>query len=276
MKVSLIVAVYKDIEALDVIVRALKDQTYKNFELIVAEDNDAEEMKAYIASIEGIEVKHTFQKDNGIQKARSLNNAILKSSGDYLIFIDGDCVPQSNFIKSHIYLAEEKKVLSGRRVNLGAKQSTDLRKKILSPIKLEKKFFLFYFDMLKDKASHIEQGIYLNPTGLFFKFLQKRKSNLSLLGCNFSCFKKDIFEINGFDESYGQTAVADDTDIQWRFEALGLEMKSCKFAASVFHLYHTRAEERYLNVVCPELELMYERKKTKSYRAVEGLDSSFH
>lgn len=85
-----------------------------------------------------------------------------------------------------------------------------------------------------------------------------------------------MLEINGFDESYGQTAVADDTDLQWRFEALGLEMKSCKFAANVFHLYHTRAQERYSNVICPELELMYERKKKGNYKATEGLNSFRH
>ena len=44
MQVSLIVAVYKDIEALSLIVKALKLQTYKNFELIIAEDNKSKKM----------------------------------------------------------------------------------------------------------------------------------------------------------------------------------------------------------------------------------------
>lgn len=272
MKVSLIVAVYKDIEALDTIVRALKDQTYKNFELVVAEDNNSDEMKEYINSVTDIEVLHTFQEDNGIQKARSINNAILKSTGDYLVFIDGDCVPQSNFIKSHAYLAEEGKALSGRRVNVGEDLSTKLRKNKLSAMKYERSFLFLYPNMLKDKASHIEQGIYLNPENFIFSLLQKRKTNLSLLGCNFSCFKKDMLEINGFDESYGATAVADDTDIQWRLEALGVRMKSCKFAANIFHLYHTRADERYSNVICPELELMRERKKIGNYKALKGIN----
>ncbi|MEH6625434.1 MAG: glycosyltransferase [Motiliproteus sp.] len=56
----------------------------------MAEDNNAEDMRQFIASVEGLEVRHTRQEDNGIQKARSMNNAILESSGDYLVFIDGD------------------------------------------------------------------------------------------------------------------------------------------------------------------------------------------
>ncbi len=100
MKVSLIVAVYKDIEALDLIVQNLKLQTYKNFELVIAEDNNAAEMKEYIAGITGIEVKHTFQDDLGIRKTRSINNGILAAEGEYLIFIDGDCIPYTRFIES--------------------------------------------------------------------------------------------------------------------------------------------------------------------------------
>jgi len=65
-------------------------QTYKDFEVIIAEDNNAKEMKEYVASIDGLKVQHTFQEDRGVRKSRSVNNAILKSTGEYLIFIDGD------------------------------------------------------------------------------------------------------------------------------------------------------------------------------------------
>lgn len=273
MKVSLIAAVYKDIEALDAIVRALKDQTYKNFELVVAEDNDSAEMKVYIASIEGIEVKHTFQEDKGVRKSRSVNNAILESSGEYLIFIDGDCVPQSHFIESHVTLSEKGKVLSGRRFNLGAGLSDRLRKNTLSARQLEKGLLWYLPAMLRDDTSHIEQGIYLNPKGFLFPLLQKRKSNISLLGCNYSCYKSDMVEINGLDEIYGPSPLSDDTDLQWRFEARGYPMKSCKFAANVYHLFHTRKEHPPSDEEPQELTLMNERKADGKFFAAKGLDS---
>jgi len=129
MKVSLIAAVYKDIQALDLIVEALKKQTYKNFELIVAEDNDSELMKEFISNVKDIEVKHTYQEDRGVRKSRSVNNAIMKASGDYLIFIDGDCVPYTTFIESHVKLSKKSVALSGRRFNLGPFFSSKLRDK---------------------------------------------------------------------------------------------------------------------------------------------------
>jgi glycosyltransferase involved in cell wall biosynthesis len=276
LKVSIIAAVYKDVEALDLILESLRQQTYKNFELIVAEDNNSKNMKDYVDSINDIKVLHTFQEDKGIQKARSINNAILKSKGDYLIFIDGDCVVYTTFIEGHVALAEKNRVLVGRRVNLGKKMSQNIRDHKLSAKKLEKRFIGYYPQMIMDKASHLEQGVYLNPRGFLYSKLKNRKTNLQMLGCNFSCFKKDMIEINGFDESYGETAVSDDTDLQWRFEALGLKMKSCKFVANMFHLYHYRAPERYLDRMIPELERMLERKKTGIYKAKEGLDSFRH
>ena len=116
MFVSIIIAVYKDIEALELILEALKRQTYKKFEVIVAEDNDAEEMKECISKYsQDLQIRHTYQEDRGIRKTRSLNNAILDSRGEYLIFIDGDCIPYSTFVEGHVTLAEKDYIVSGRR-----------------------------------------------------------------------------------------------------------------------------------------------------------------
>lgn len=62
MKASLIIAVYKDVEALNLIVKALKTQTYKNFEVVIAEDGNSKEMREFISSVDGIDIKHTTQR----------------------------------------------------------------------------------------------------------------------------------------------------------------------------------------------------------------------
>ena len=129
MKVSVIIAVYKDTESLDLMIRALKKQTYKNFEVIIAEDNNAIEMKNYIESIKNLDVKHAFQEDNGVRKSRSQNNGIIKASGEYLIFLDGDIIPYSTFVQGHVDLAGKDSILAGRRVNLNASLSKRFRDK---------------------------------------------------------------------------------------------------------------------------------------------------
>lgn len=269
MRVSVIVAVYKDVEALRLIIEALKGQTYKNFEVVVAEDGENEAMGAYVKSIEGLEVKHTTQEDLGVRKARSQNNAVLASGGEYLIFIDGDCVPYSTFVEGHVALAEKGKVLSGRRVNLPKKLSEMVKNKKVLSMEIEKKPWKYWY-LFFDKEARFKQGIRLDPKGALYKILSKRSPCASILGCNFSCFKKDMVEINGFDESYGETAIPDDMDLDWRFRAKGLALKSCKNSANMFHLWH-KIHDR--GDATPFLRIMSQRKNKNSFICERGLNT---
>ncbi len=273
MRISIIIAVYKDIEALQLIIDSLRNQNYPDLEVVIAEDNNSIEMAEYVSSITDLDVVHTTQEDLGIRKARSQNNAIIKSSGEYLIFIDGDCIPYSTFINSHAKLAEKMCVLSGRRVNLGPTISKKIRERSINALSLEKNYLLHLPFLLKDKSTHTAQGIYIRPDSLLYKktVAKRKKSNLNILGCNFSCFKSDIVAIDAFDESYGETAVTDDTDLQWRLEAAGLKLKTCKLSANQFHLYHTRHHQ--VRDVSDMVEKMHRRKNAGNYIAEKGLSS---
>ena len=270
MKVSLIVAIYKNIKALNLIIEALKLQTYKKFEVVIVEDCEDLSTLEYIKSIKDLDVIHTTQEDIALRKARSQNNGILTSTGEYLIFIDGDCIPYSNFIENHVKLAEDKTILSGRRVNLNEKITNQIFNNKTTPYDIEKSY-LRQFSLMFDKSVKYEQGIYVNPDSYIYKkFLKNEKRNVSILGCNFSCFKKDFMIINGFDEGYGGTALSDDTDLTWRFKAYGAKLKSCKNAANVFHLWH-----KVVNRGNPskEIKLMNKNKEANKFVCEYGLNT---
>lgn len=269
MRVSIIIAVYKDIESLDLMIGALKTQTYKNFEVIVAEDNNSNEMKDYIESIEGLNVKHTFQEDLGVRKSRSQNNGILKASGEYLIFLDGDIIPYSTFVQGHVDLAAKDRVLAGRRVNLNPELTKKFRNKTLLPYTLEKFYFFIGFKLMFDRNARFEQGIHVEANSWIYKiFMANRKRNTSLIGCNFSCYKETMIAINGFDESYGESSLPDDMDLDWRFRAYGLKLYSCKNVANTFHLFHKKQNN-------PTSQEQWDRfnknKKEKKYFCEQGL-----
>ena len=277
MKVSLIVAVYKDIEALSLIVKALEKQTYTNFELVVAEDGECQELKILIKELHRtckFDILHTTQEDIGIQKMRSLNNAIMVATGEYLIFIDGDCIPYSTFIDGHVYLASKKHIVSGRRCNLGPKYSEKLRNDYISSYQLERSFVIkFPFIAFDSNERHTEAGFYFNPRGyIYSEIVKKKKSSTNLLGCNYSCFKNDILAINGYDEGYGQTAIGDDTDMQWRFISSGMNIISAKNVANVFHLYHTRTFRDTISID-DEWRLFLENKAKNKYICKYGLNT---
>lgn len=251
MKVSLIIAIYKDIEALDLIFQSLVYQTYEDFEAVVAEDGNSGEVNAFIKQAMNkynFKIIHTTQDDIGVRKSKSQNNGIKASSGEYLIFIDGDCLLYSDFIQKHIELSGEKLIVSGRRVNLGPKYSKELRENTITAKYLEKKFLFKYFDIANDAKDekHSEEGFRVRVNGLIDILVnQKRQKRFPLLGCNMSFYKQAMIGINGFDEGLGNSAMASDTDLEWRFEGLGYRIRPGRFIVNSFHLYHKRNATEY-------------------------------
>lgn len=272
MKVSLIIAFYKDLVALGLILDAMRRQSYKNFEIVVAEDNDAPETRDFLAQHKDLPIIHNQHPDIGRTKAAAQNKAVCASTGEYVIFIDGDCIPYSTFIEGHVKSSLTKTVISGRRVNLPQTLSMRLRDKTLPLDRLENHYLWYAARYLMwDKESHFEQGFYFNPEGSFYRsVISRRKRNTQLLGCNFSCYKEDFIAVNGFDESYGLSILGDDTDLNWRFADYGATIKSCKNIANVFHLFHKRPIYDY--DYTEDLRRFNERKAARLYYCEQGIN----
>ncbi len=271
MFITVIIPTYKDVQALELILTALELQTYTNFEVVVAEDDDSKDVENFLLEYDSkFVIKHHRQEDKGWQKAKALNAAVLLSEGEYLIFFDGDCIPYSTFVEGHAHLSEKNRVLCGRRVNTGNKLTKDLREKKLSIVSIEKNFFGLWRQFKADRARHIEQGIYFSSSNIFYglliKLLDKKKT---LVGCNFSVYKSDIMDINGFDESYPSGDVADDVDVEWRLNAIGVKNKSCRYAANLIHLNHTRKDRREAHK--KNYELMMEKRKQDEVICKNGI-----
>ena len=239
MRVSLLIPTYKDLVALGLILESLEKQSYKNFEVVVAEDANDVETQELLSKFETLDIKHVSHEDAGNRKATILNKALHVVTGEYLIFIDGDTIPFSTFVESHVALAKPKRILCGRRVNLGEGVSTDLREKKKSTYAIEKSYFKHYSYLKKNGSRHYEQGLRVKPNSFMQKRLMNANKNVHILGSNFSCFKKDMFAINGFDEDIIGGS-KDDVDLEWRFIISGCELNSCKYCANMFHLNHSR------------------------------------
>jgi cellulose synthase/poly-beta-1,6-N-acetylglucosamine synthase-like glycosyltransferase len=270
MKTTVIISVYKDTKALELILQSLLSQTYSDFDILISEDGQSLEMKNFVKKyLSNERINHISQKDSGWRKNIALNNAVRIAKGEYLIFLDGDIVPYKNFVEHHISLAEENRFLSGRRVELGHFFSKLIRKKILSYRLVEKLYLFLYPLLVLDKGRHLEEGVYLKPgSALEKKINSKKKKKMMLVGCNFSCWKKDLETINGFDEDYKSPSVGEDVDLSWRFNHFGITYNSVRYIANAFHLYHTRNWG-----YAPEEndKMMRTKIKQKLYRCKNGL-----
>ncbi len=249
MRISLIISVYKKIRELELLLTALKQQTEKNFDVIIADDGSGDEMKNFVSGFSnecGYGISYITQEDKGFRKNKILNEAVVYSKNDYLVFLDGDCIPHRNFIKAHYANAEENTVLTGRRVHLSKKISESLNTDFIisgSLNRLSRKAFIDSFGF-RDITTTAEEGFIIR-SGLIRKLTSARNSHI--VGCNFSVWKPMLLKINGFDENYNGAGIGEDTDIEHRLGLTGAKFKSVRNLAVVYHMHHSKTKESDAN-----------------------------
>lgn len=248
IKASIIVSFYNKIDYLKLVLAGFEIQTEKNFEIIIADDGSNQSVLNQLENIIPLypfKIKHLWQEDKGFRKNKILNKSILASEADYLIFIDGDCIPHPHFVEGHLLNAEVNTVLTGRRVNLSENISKQLTEEKIKNNFFEENFFKLLLDGIFGKSIDVEKGIHFKNKYLLDFFNRKQRG---ILGCNFSLFKTDILSINGFDERYQAPSIGEDSDIQFRLELIGKKIKSINHIAIQYHLYHKLQERLQKNL----------------------------
>ena len=116
MKLSVIITTYNSEEWLRKVLIGYSVQTETDFEVVIADDGSTSLTKEVIDNFSAhfkYPIVHVWQEDNGFQKSRILNKAILKTNSDYLLFTDGDCIPRKDFVAQHLKYKEQGYFLSG-------------------------------------------------------------------------------------------------------------------------------------------------------------------
>ena len=182
-----------------------------------------------------LDIHHVWHDDNGFRKCTILNKAIQKSSTDYIIFSDGDCIPRKDFIETHIKYARQGHFLSGGAVRL----PLDISQLINSDhIKENLNFKISW--LKKNGMNTSGRAIKLGPIK-FLAFILNRitPSKTTWNGGNSSGWKKDLLKINGFDErlTYG----SEDCEMGERLVNSGIKGIKIRYSAITVHLEHGRA-----------------------------------
>lgn len=230
--ISVIVSIYNRLDNLDLILRALNLQTYKDFEVIVSEDNNSENTLAFLnqaRQIYSFDIKHVNQVNLGFRKTKILNQAVLAASNDYLVFLDGDCIPHSKLLEVYVNYLTPDTICVGRRCYLNNKLSQILwNSKDLSR--------LSFFNVLFN-AKRLGHAFYI-PASIWKPKISTRSR--SIIGCNFGIYKQNVLDVNGFDEDYVFAGEGEDFDIDWRLRRLNPNFifLNIKHQAITYHLYH--------------------------------------
>ncbi len=256
MKASLIISVYKDVDALEAILRSVERQTEQDFEVIIAQDAEVDCFTESINQFKakGFQISLLQQEDKGFQKNKILNKAIALAATEKLIFIDGDCVLHPEFIAQHLACLKAKSFCAGKRVDVDQKTSLKIRNgEIITPS---------FFQLVVNGSNRIEET---------FRFLIPFKGNAktSLLGCNMSWNKADLVDLNGFDEDYTDPGYGEDVDIEFRAELFGLQKINTRYRTIQYHLFHERPERE--DQVAISRAKYQSKRKQANYRCSNGI-----
>ena len=97
IKFSVIIPVYNRPDELKELLESLKNQTYKNFEVIVVEDGSELKSDKIVEDYQkDLEIKYFFKPNSGPGQSRNYGSE--RAGGDYHIFFDSDCIiPEKYF-----------------------------------------------------------------------------------------------------------------------------------------------------------------------------------
>jgi GT2 family glycosyltransferase len=222
-----IVSVYRRSDFLRLVLDALSRQTDATFEVVVAEDNQGEEIAEGVARHRpafGERLIHVSQPHHGFGKTRILNAALRASRNPFVVFLDGDCVAHPTLVATYRRAATPGRALFGRRVMVGP----DLTARLLSG---EAPCPPSLLALLRSDSKRVEEGLRI-------PFFRKRSQQTGIWGCNWGVHRAHLEAVNGFDEDYAHYGVGEDTDVEWRLMATGIALESVKHRAIVYHLHH--------------------------------------
>lgn len=240
-KLSLIISTYNAPEYLHRVLQALTKQHCTNFEAVIADDGSGTETVELIKQwqTKGLfTLKHAWHEDDGFRAAAARNNAVRQSEGDYLVFLDGDCLPPPDYIQNQIAFAERGYFVRGSRIML--KQT------------FTEQCFADHAEIPESKLEWIQcrlkNGVKrISPVfPLPFNPYKKPTAWYGVKTCNMSVWRDDFYAVNGFDEDYIGWG-HEDADLAVRLIRSGVKRKEGRSKVPVVHLWHQENDRTELS-----------------------------
>jgi glycosyltransferase involved in cell wall biosynthesis len=264
-KISIIVSTYNRPDALQAVIEGCFNQTDTNYEIIVADDGSGVATRDCVAALlarSPVPMQHVWQPDDGFRLSMARNRGTLAASGEYLLFLDGDCIPQPNFVQQHRRLAAPGYVVTGSRILVSKEATPRVISGQLDPLPpgLLAKLAL----RLRGDVSKLLQLLFTLPDiGRGKTYFAVRR----VKGCNLGMWRADLERVNGFDESFRGWGW-EDSDLVLRLFNTGVMRKEGAFATEVLHLWHPEAKR---DSISSNERIVMKRVEDKSTQATLGL-----
>jgi glycosyltransferase involved in cell wall biosynthesis len=247
MRLSVIVTTYNRPDALGRVLEGLADQSRAPDEVIVADDGSGAQTARLVKTLamrSAYRLHHVWQPDEGFRAAAIRNAAVSLSSGDYIVCLDGDCIPAHSFIADHHRVAEEGCFFQGGRVLISRR--------------LVERFEVKHTRRMRNLLGDLVRGDLGNGHHLIHLpgWPAQRSRRLSgIRSCNLGFFRSDLYAVNGFNEEFVGWG-REDSELAVRLFRYGLRCKRHPFMATCFHLWHPEHDRSRLSINDALLEKM--------------------
>ncbi|MCY3598777.1 MAG: glycosyltransferase [Gemmatimonadetes bacterium] len=234
--IAIIVSTYERPDALDAVLRSLAEQTYRRFEIVVADDGSGPDTRELVARrVEESDLKLGLvrQENRGYRLAAIRNRAAAATGQPYLVFLDGDCLVRPDYVERHARLAEPGHFVHGSRVRLDpglsrfaiARKATAIER--WSAVR-------WLSEWLRGRVDRFTPLLRV-PLGPLRRMSPRRWRGVK--GCNLALWRSDLLAVNGFDEGF-QGWGFEDNDLVVRLIRNGVRRKEGRYAVPVLHLWH--------------------------------------
>lgn len=266
--ISIVITTYNRSDALACVLRALEHQSDRHFEVIIADDGSSDFHCERIRAIQRLvnySIAHVWHPDVGFTASKVRNLGVAAASGEYLILLDGDCIPEVDFVARHRKLAQTGWFVNGSRVLLSPTFSARV---IEGTINLTRRSLgVWLARRVLGHCSKLAGALRLPD------FPGRRQAAFKWKGirsCNMSLAKRDYLAVNGFDETFVGWG-HEDADFVLRLHNAGLQRKNGFFSTEVYHLWHHETARDMENINAQKVR---ERIGTGQITATAGYQQS--
>lgn len=203
---SIVVACYKRADELEEFLRHIVNQTFRDFEVVISDGSPDDSLRPLVMKYDSaVNLKYVYRKN--FKASESRNVGVTESRGDYVIFIDSDCiVPEGYLQEIDTFLLQHPADAFG---------GPDNAHEDFNPVM---------------KSINYAMTSYLTTGGIRGK--KKHVGQFELRGFNMGVSKKAFEALNGF----STMQVAEDIELSARVDKAGYVKK---FIPNAF-VYHKR------------------------------------
>lgn len=261
MRTSLVISTHERPDALAAVLDSVSRQRAAPDEIVIADDGSGAATRELITGFtrrSAVPVRAVSQPHEGFRLTRLRNIAIAASTGDYLIFIDGDMLLHEAFVADHRRLARPGYFTQGVRVRADEALTAKLVDQPRMPL-----------GPWSPGLGTLRRAYLLRSRKLASAAHRLANRIIAIKGCNQAFWRADLVRVNGFNEAI-QGWGPEDKELCARLAHAGVDRQTLMFGGIAVHLHHPPASRGALPA---NREVLDETVRERRIWCERGLDA---